>query len=108
MRAGLLDQRIDILRGTKADTKLGTSTKTTWNTVKEGVSASVTYGQSGFGVADGEAVYKQQVTFLVRYTPDIREYDRISWGGRLYRITGIQRRQRTGRMDVITELLTQD
>ena len=81
MRAGLMNERVAI-----------------WS--------PVSYCSSGFGVQNGEAVYKSQVTFSLRYTDSVREYSRIEWDGRMYRITGIERYRRLGEMKVIGELIS--
>lgn len=104
MRAGLMNERVAIWSPEKKTDGYGAS-KTTWK--KTGLRyARVSYGSSGFGVQNGEAVYKSQVTFSLRYTDSVREYSRIEWDGRMYRITGIERYRRLGEMKVIGELIS--
>lgn len=107
MRAGLLNELIDVVRRTTATDKFGAVVET-WADALTGLHASVSYNQSGFGVSQGEAVYTQVVTFRIRYNDGVQEYDRIRWQGRLYRLQAIDRYRHDGYMLLKCELITQD
>lgn len=107
MRAGLLNKQITLLELKTTTDGYGASVSE-WTPLEGKRYARVTYGASGFGTRDGEAVYKQVVSFQMRYTDAAREYMRIEWDGRQYRITGIERYPERGEMKIQAELVTQD
>lgn len=107
MRAGLLNKLIGFRAAVRTTDAFGAQ-KTSWESVLAGVPARVTYGRAGFGTQEGEQVYNSVVVFVIRYNSKVSEYQRVSWDGRLYRITGIERYPERGEMRIQTELITQN
>lgn len=107
MRAGLLDKLIGFRAAERTTDAFG-ARRTEWESVLTGVPARVSYGRMGFGTQQGEQVYSSAVWFTIRYNGKVSEYQRVSWDGRLYRITGIERYPGRGEMRIQAELMTQD
>lgn len=107
MRAGLLNEVLKILKKVTHYDSYGSGVAS-WEPACGTIYASVSYGNSGFAVNDGESVYSQVVTFKMRYTDEVTEYCRIEWQGRLYRVIGIDRYRSRGEMQVKAELITED
>ena len=106
MRAGLLNKEITLLERKTASDAYG-ATNSSWEACSKRW-ARVTYGASGFGEKDGEAVYKQVVSFQMRYSDSVKEYMRVLWDGRQYRITGIERYPERGEMKIQGELISEE
>lgn len=108
IRAGLLDELITVERYQKQVDQYGGDSGQ-WETVAEDVPCSVNYRDSGFGESAGALVYAQMVTFQLRYTDVVREYDRVLWDGRKYHIDGIDRsKRRYGEMSIICSMSDAD
>lgn len=107
MRAGLLNKQITLLERKTTTDGYGASVSE-WSPLEGKRWARVTYGASGFGEKDGEAVYKQVVSFQMRYSDSVKEYMRVLWDGRQYRITGIERYPERGEMKIQGELISEE
>lgn len=107
MQAGLLRERIDVLRKAVATDKFGASVPT-WSIVLSGIHARELKTQGGLTVNGGELVYQSVHTFQIRYNEGVTEYDRVRWQDRLYRILDITRLKSQGEMRLKCELITQD
>lgn len=108
MRAGLLDKLISFRRPVRSSDGYGSSPTSKWEAVAENVPARVSYGRGSLGVQEGETVYRRALVFTIRYNGAVGEYQRISWEGRLYRITAIERYPQRGEMRIEAELVTQE
>lgn len=105
MQAGLLDTRVDYL-GRKTETSRSGSSRVTWEEAAPGIPCSVDSKQSGLTVEDGNTAYHEVLTFHMRYNDIVKEYGRLRWDGRLYRISAIDRTRRMyGELKVQCELI---
>lgn len=80
---------------------------TSWQPMINAVRCRVTHGNQGVAIENGELIYKDSVTFSLRYTSAIKEYMRIYWEDRKYRITGIKRMPERGELDINAELINE-
>lgn len=107
MRSGLLKEALTVVHRIYTEDEFGASS-VTWQEDSETIWARKTYKDSGFGMQDGEAVYKSVVSFEMRYTTIVKPYDRIKWASLYWRIVGFEPYPDEGRLVLKCELLNQD
>jgi SPP1 family predicted phage head-tail adaptor len=106
MRAGLMTKIVSVYQ-TVTTTDEYNDRVTSWQPVIERVRCRVTYGNQGIAIENDEVIYKDTITFSLRYTGLVKEYMRIHWEDRKYRITGIKRIPERGELDINTELINE-
>lgn len=89
MRAGLLNDRLDLYRAKQIRNEVNDQI-TEWIKVKT-LRARLTRDISRRGEAVAEVFYSGQKTFLVRIQEKISENDRLGYRGEAYRIADIER-----------------
>lgn len=88
MRAGLLNEVIEILTPTIVKNSYGEET-TTWSP-KCKTRASVLHKAGGKRISNDDIIVDYTKTIQVRYYIDVDEYDRILYDGKLYQILDIE------------------
>lgn len=88
MRAGLLNEVIEILTPTIVKNNYGEET-TTWIS-KCKTRASVLHKAGGKRISNDDIIVDYTKTIQVRYYIDVDEYDRILYDGNLYQILDIE------------------
>lgn len=107
MQAGLLNEVISVEEATRTKDKYG-AWVSTWTTVIPKAHVKVTYGQGRTTTSGGDTAASGMVTFQMRYTDKVKYGQRITWGGRHYRISADpQRFRQRGETDVTAELINE-
>lgn len=107
MRAGLLTKKIQVFKSTKVQGRTGAS-KETWTNLfgdDKSLNARTTYNNQQMKARNGNFVLTSDITFDIRYYPQINEYNRICWEERMYTITAIRRFPERGEMQIDAQLL---
>lgn len=69
------------------------------------LNARTTYNNQQMKAQNGNFVLTSDITFDIRYYPQINEYNRICWEERMYTITAIRRFPERGEMQIDAQLL---
>ena len=103
MRAGLLKEKISILKPSCTVNKFGEEI-TDWIVVKVTLARLVHNGGSRT-VVNGDVFLTHNKTFQVRQYVDIDEFDRILWDGKTYRIVNIEPIKEQMMIEIKAELI---
>ena len=105
MRAGALNENIEILRSVKERDQYGID-KESWQIYKQ-TKAQVRYMSGSKTVDVQEVFFAETVEFSVRYYHNIRPTDRIKYYDQLYRIISINPDKRANSQTLVTELINE-
>ena len=105
MRAGSLNENIEILRSVKERDQYGID-KESWQTYTK-TKAAVRYMSGSKTVDVQEVFFAETVEFTVRYYLNIRPTDRIKYYCQLYRIISINPDKRANSQTLVTELVNE-
>ena len=105
MRAGSLNENIEILRSVKERDQYGID-KESWQTYAK-TKAAVRYMSGSKTVDVQEVFFAETVEFTVRYYHKIKPTDRIKYYNQLYRIVSINPDKRANSQTLVTELVNE-
>lgn len=103
MRAGLLTERIDVLKPVVTVNDYGEET-TDWQNIYTTKARLVHTGGNRMNVND-EIFYSYTKTFQIRNYVPVQDYYRILWDGKQYRILDIEPDRQQQQITVKTELV---
>lgn len=103
MRAGLLTEVVDILRATISKNSFGEDVET-WSVVYS-TRARVEHVSSQLTTENSEAVYNFQKKITLRIYVPVREFDRIRWDGKEYRIVQLEKDKKQMQITIIADLI---
>lgn len=103
MRAGLLKEKIEILRASIVKNSMGEDIET-WNTVYT-TRAKVENVSSNIETVNSELTYSYTKRFEVRFYVPIEDFDRLVWRGKIYRVISIDKDKPLMRTIINAELL---
>lgn len=103
MRAGLLTNKIEILRPEIVKSSTGFQ-QTVYNPDIV-CRAYVKYNSAGRSEINGEVVFTRSITFQIRRFYDFDENCRIRWKYRDYRILSIEHKRKEQLIEIITEII---
>ena len=105
MRAGSLNENIEILRSIKERDEYGVD-RESWQTYIK-TKAAVRYMSGSKTVDVQEVFFAETVEFTVRYYHNIRPTDRIKYYNQTYRIISINPDKRANSQTLVTELINE-
>ena len=105
MRAGSLNENIEILRSIKERDEYGID-KETWQYYCK-TKAAVRYMYGSKTVDVQEVFFAETVEFIIRYYHNIKPTDRIKYYNQLYRIISINPDKRNNSQTLVTELINE-
>ena len=105
MRAGALNENIEILRSIKERDEYGLD-KESWQTYVK-TKAQVRYMSGSKTVDVQEVFFAESVEFVIRYYHNIKPTDRIKYYGQTYRIISINPDKRANSQTIVTELVNE-
>lgn len=103
MRAGLLQEDIEILKSTTVTNKYGEQSSI-W-TVIATTKARLIHDSGARTEINNEIFYAYTKTFQVRYYVNVSEFDRIRWNNQLFRIISIEPNKQQQSLTIKTELV---
>lgn len=103
MRAGLLTERIEILKPDVSTNDFGEET-TDWISIYT-TKARLVHTGGNRTVQNDEVFYSYTKTFQIRNYVSVQEYDRILWNGKQYRILDIEPEKQQQQITIKTELV---
>lgn len=104
MRAGILTKRIQIYREYKSVNEYGEAITGNYEYVHS-TRAEVRQTNGTRVDENSNMTYTSLVTFNMRYYVDIRDYDRILYNDKFYRVLNIDRKDKQNYITVDTELV---
>lgn len=105
MRAGSLNENIEILRSVKERDEYGID-KETWQSFAK-TKAAVRYMSGSKTVDVQEVFFAETVEFVIRYYHNIKPTDRIKYYNQIYRIISINPDKRANSQTLVTELVNE-
>ena len=105
MRAGALNENIEILRSVKERDAYGID-RETWISFAK-TKAQVRYMSGSKTVDVQEIFFAESVEFTIRYYHNVTPLDRIKYYNQLYRIVSINPDKRNNSQTIVTELINE-
>lgn len=103
MRAGLLQETINIIRPTTLKNEYGEE-DTEWKLIYT-TKARLVHNSGSRNNENGEIFYAYVKTFEVRDHVPVEEFDRIEWNTKLFRILDIEPDKHQRKLTIKTELI---
>ena len=105
MRAGALNENIEIMRSRKERDEFGIDKETWWRFCK--TKAQVRYMSGSKTVDVQEVFFAETVEFTIRHYHNVFPTDRIKYYNQLYRIISINPDKRNNSQTLVTELINE-